>query len=368
MLLDDDVVLGPECVARLVQGLSGRPGFAALASDCAGEMSKSWGHPDYPGHVGMAATLFRRERLKEMTFRWEPEKCECRCCCDDLRRRGFGIGYLTGAEAWHRPSPALHIAPTIHLNPHFSMEPATAPVPTAGPLLPGRILAAFDRSHVRLFHRRFLATLRASGNFEQVTSVGYGLYPSERSLLERSPGVEFVSAVHDGHPAVRRLRDFQRVVASWPEETPVAYWDAADVVFQGRLGPLWDLVRRYPDRLLVAREQLQFLPNTSSYRWVDSIWDRAARKRAMDLLSDRPVLNAGFAAGTARVVGKYLREANLASRLAGPPRFIRLGRPDRDEFVLPLQPTRLAGDPHGVELLPRRPRREGLPRLPRRLD
>ena len=67
-------------------------------------MAGEWQNWDYPRHVGMAATLFRRERLERLTFRWEPGKCECRCCCDDLRRAGFGIGYLARrAQAWHRP-------------------------------------------------------------------------------------------------------------------------------------------------------------------------------------------------------------------------------------------------------------------------
>jgi hypothetical protein len=89
--------------------------------------------------------------------------------------------------------------------------------------LPDRILAAFDRRHLCLFRRRFLATLRGSGNAEQVTAVGYGLYPSEQNLLAWAVGVEVVSGPHDGHPAARRLRDFQGVVARWPEDTPVAY-------------------------------------------------------------------------------------------------------------------------------------------------
>src|SRR4051812_26490633 len=37
MFLDDDVVLAPDCVARLVEGLLHRPHFAALAADYLGE-------------------------------------------------------------------------------------------------------------------------------------------------------------------------------------------------------------------------------------------------------------------------------------------------------------------------------------------
>ena len=64
-LLDDDVVLGPRFAARLVQGLTERSVFAALAADSAGEMARGMDHWDYPRHVGMAAVVwFRRERLR----------------------------------------------------------------------------------------------------------------------------------------------------------------------------------------------------------------------------------------------------------------------------------------------------------------
>jgi hypothetical protein len=306
MFLDDDVILNPDCVARLVEGLESRPGFAALAADYAGDMNDGWSHWDYPAHVGMGATLFRRERLDELTFRWEPGKCECQCCCDDLRRAGFGIGYLRGALAWHVPSS--------HHDSDATARDREACAPSAvaegGPSdIPGRVLAAFDRRHFRLFRHRFIATLRASGNSEQVTAVTYGLYPSEERILAQMWGVEVVPASYDGHPAVLRLRDFQRVVARWPEETPVAYWDAGDIVFQDSLAPLWKLVRTYRGQLLATPEVPEFLTSPGVRRWVESIWDPDARKRAMGLFAGRPVLNGGFAAGTAGAMARYLHEA-----------------------------------------------------------
>jgi len=111
-------------------------------------------------------------------------------------------------------------------------------------------------------------------------------------------------------PPVRRLRDFQGVVAGWPSETPVAYWDAGDVIFQGRLGPLWGLVRADPDRLLAVPEPLAHPENTAVARWTLSVRDPEARRRAFGLLSARPFLNSGFAAGTAGTVLRYLREAD----------------------------------------------------------
>ena len=290
MLLDDDVVLGPRCVARLAEGLRTRQEFAALGADTAGEMEQGWDHWDYPRHVRMNAVLFRRERLEALTFRWEPSKCDCQCCCDDLRRAGHAIGYLREAEAWHRPSPTPAPPRGAEVSPHLApphREPrATEPTPAAAiPSLPGRILAAFDRKHLRLFVKRFLRTLRDEGNSETVTAVTSGLFPSERRSLARMPGVEVIVAPNDGHPARQRLRDFQQAVASWPPDTPVAYWDAADIVFQDRIAPLWDpsgwttstSSRPTPEVRVTFRE------STTCWMWTETIRDPEARARAIDL-------------------------------------------------------------------------------------
>ena len=199
MFLDDDVVLGQGCLGRLVQGLERRNGFAALGADCAGEMAGEWENWDYPRHVGMAATLFRREPLEQLTFRWQPGKCECRCCCDDLRRAGFGIGYLAGARAWHRP---VRGAPDPRAEPTTEREWRSSPGGESGTSTGwGRILTAFDRNHFLRFRRQFLTTLRASGNREPLTGChlrtspgtsagfwkrrGSRSWPSERTVCRR---------------------------------------------------------------------------------------------------------------------------------------------------------------------------------------
>src|SRR5262249_49951168 len=152
-----------------------------LAADSAGEMNRGWQNWDYPRHVGMAAVLFRRERLARLTFRWETGKCECLCCCEDLRRAGFAIGYLPGAMAWHRPSPA---APPDGPSGQRGADGRI----DGGSLAPGgRLLTAFSRRDFRRFRRQFLTTLRASGNMEPVTAVAYGLYPSEQTILAMQP-------------------------------------------------------------------------------------------------------------------------------------------------------------------------------------
>ncbi|QEH39281.1 hypothetical protein OJF2_78960 (plasmid) [Aquisphaera giovannonii] len=302
LLLDDDVVLGLRCAATLAEGLGRRPVFAALAADSANEMRTGLEHWDYPHHVSMAAAMFRRERLRQVTFRWEDGKCECRCCCEDLRREGFGIGYLREAEAWHRPSSLRAAAP--------AGPPSVARPPADVPALPGRVLSTFNRRHQRLFRRRFLGSFRRAGNAEAVTAVAAGLYPSEHRALAATEGVEVFPIPDDAHPSKSRLRNFRRVLECWPDQTPVAYWDAGDVVFQARVAPLWDLVRAHPDRLLVVEEVSTFRHAGAALAWLETIRDESVRRRALDLLIDRRVLNGGFAAGTARTMRRYLAAAD----------------------------------------------------------
>src|SRR5262245_2525096 len=55
LFLDDDVEIGPGCVAELLAGLEQRPIYGALAADYLGESARG----AVAGHVGMGATLFR---------------------------------------------------------------------------------------------------------------------------------------------------------------------------------------------------------------------------------------------------------------------------------------------------------------------
>ena len=95
MFLDDDVVLDADCLRQLVAQLLQNRQYGALAADYLRENRRG----QIPGHVGMGATMFRRVALNSITFRWRPARCECQCCCDDLRRRGYAIGYSHTAGA-----------------------------------------------------------------------------------------------------------------------------------------------------------------------------------------------------------------------------------------------------------------------------
>jgi hypothetical protein len=213
--------------------------------------------------------------------------------------------------AWHRPVPAVRPG-THEAVPGYRNNPSPQATTRArqGPR-PGRILAAFDRRDQHRFRTQFLQTLRSSGNHEPVWAFAYGLFPSELARLEAQPGVTVIAIPHDGIcPALRRLSDFQRVVAGWPADTPVAYWDAGDIRFQGQLGALWNLVDARPDVLLITAEPKSYPDNPVIRPWSDWIIDPSARARAFELMSNHVFLNSGFAAGTASALLSYFREGD----------------------------------------------------------
>lgn len=289
MFLDDDVALRPGSIAMLLESLEQRPLYGAVAADYLGEASLG-----IAPHVAMGATLFRRSVLDALVFRSAATKCECQCACDDLRAKRIAIDYLGGLKA-----------------DHLERAPAAPCAPPAGVLAPtGVVLTAFDALHARLFRERFLASLRAAGNSEQVIAVAYGLRPRQTQALQRMPNVRLAPRrLGVLSPARRRLLDFAEIVGQLPAETPVAHWDAGDVVFQGRLDGLWEQVLEHPDRLLAVAEPWRHPENSAVARWTLGIADPLARQRAFELLTHSPVLNGGFAAGTARTLLKYFRAA-----------------------------------------------------------
>ena len=176
--------------------------------------------------------------------------------------------------------------------------PGEAPAP--------RILSAFDRRHRRFFCTRFLASLRATGNNEVVHPVAVGLYPSEGERLVRFRGVQpFFRRETDERVPRRRLREFGEITRALSPATPVAYWDAGDVIFQARLQPLWELLRTHPGKLLAVREPCGHPDNPAVVWWTETITDPAARRDAQRTVFDRPFLNGGFLAGDASALTQY---------------------------------------------------------------
>ena len=296
MYLDDDVVLEPDCAVRLLEGLKSRPDWGALAADY---LEESRGEGQGVGHVGMGATLFRRDALERIQFRWEPGKCECRCCCEDLSDQGYRIGYLPAARAHHQRQ-AFHGCDTDPI------KKPRDPVRDAP-----HVLAALDSNHFPQFYCVFLKSFRATGNRAPVTVIGYGLSAGEKRVLARHPSVARVVSKEANclSPAVRRVKDFQLALTDLPDQQPVVWWDAGDVLFQRNLGELWDLLRANPGRLLAVREPESHPRNTAVAMWTSRIADLRVRENVFQLLSRRPFLNSGFVAGDAQSIRKYLRFA-----------------------------------------------------------
>ena len=300
MFLDDDVVLAPDCVSRLHYALASRPDFGGFGADYLGEARRRGASP----HVAMGAAMFRRSALEQTQFRWEENKCECLCCCEDLRRLGARVEYLPGAVARHLskersasvPSGQTTMCPAVHSETELAGR--------------AKVLVAFDRRDVRRFRDAFLRTLRANANRQEVIVVGFGLYPSEIGVLSNTVGVRVVPKAVNGQMApVRRLRDFHEIVSDMEPATPVAYWDASDVIFQGNLGPLWKLTQDYPDKLLAVREPRGYPDNAAIVGWTRSISDQQMSQRAFELFAMHPFLNSGFGAGTAAALRNYFAEA-----------------------------------------------------------
>ena len=293
MFVDDDVALGPRCITRLVQRLEREPQLGAVGSDYNQESKR----PNWSGHVGMGACLFRREALEKIEFRWQPKRCECRCAAEDLRRVGYSIAYEETAHSKH-----LNQVRDVRI-----AKKETHPREHR----PGVVLAAFDRRDVRRFETQFVRSLHNWGNTERIIAVGYGLYPSEVRRLESLSNVEVHWRPSGEHwVPVRRLNDFAQITDTLEPSTPVAYWDVSDVIFQSQLGKLWSMVVETPDQILAVIEPKGFPENGVIKPWTWTIRDRLWRWRAYELLKHYPFLNSGFAAGTAASMNRYFRRAH----------------------------------------------------------
>ena len=304
MFVDDDVLLESDCIMTLLGELQQSDRTGVVAADYSDDRSRT----DRVGHVAMGATLFRRRVLQRLNFRATDRLCECWCACLDLRCNRIGIRYSDAAKALHlrdvaSSAPAKAVSYGIYRTYGTYEEHGTnSPEP--------RILAAFDRRDIDRFEHQFLKTLRSHGNRQQVTAVGYGLYPSERRRLEKLDRVVPDWQSYNGvMPPVRRISDFARHLADVDPRTPVAYWDVADVVFQESLCDLWQTVNGSPDRLLAVIEPKGYPDNAVIPAWSLSIRHPQFRRRAFELLKRNPFLNSGFAAGTAAVMLKYFRSA-----------------------------------------------------------
>ncbi|WP_442509883.1 glycosyltransferase [Novipirellula sp. SH528] len=296
MFVDDDVILDPQCISTLVKRLEISPTLGAVAADYDLENQTS----NSAGHVGMGASLFRGKVLEAVQFRSTANQCECACCCEDLRRQGIGITYCRIAGATHLDKSRM---PIEKMRRRSTGNGTASPAP--------RLLAAFDRRDLKRFEQQFLRSLRAWGNDVTVIAVAYGLYPSELLRLRQHRNLQVVSRPSNGTMVpVRRLREFAEITKRLPADTPVAYWDVSDVVFQARLDALWNSITMRPDVVHAVIEPKGYPHNAVIPAWSLSIRDPWHRHHAFGLLKRNPFLNSGFAAGTAETLHRYFSAAD----------------------------------------------------------
>ena len=360
MFLDDDVVLGPGCISMLLDELQpasricrprrGLPGRSGRPVDDSSRSTKSGVLPT-TAHVAMGATLFRRDALAHLSFRWQPGRCECQCCCDDLRRIGTRDrlparrpGRLTnGADSrGHHSSPEP--APARARRRARRADRSSTPEP--------RILTTFDRRHLNRFLLQFLPTLRESGNDEIVTAVAYGLWPSERQRLAAIPGVEPVFLANDGDcpcdPPAPRFPGRRRTMAR--RDARGALGRRATSSSRAPSSRSGTLVRG-SSRSAPRRPRTLRLSGESGRLGVDALDPRSIGPQ----VRVRPPLDAAIP--QRRVRGRHRPgDARLSSRgrpaapLSGALRDLRLGRSDDPQSLLPLAAGAMEGDPGDLEL------------------
>lgn len=286
MFVDDDVILGENCVAQLLRELHTRHELVAAAADYLSERPPSGSSK----HVAMGATLFRRSVFETVGFRAEEDTCECQCMVDDIRAIPREIDYSKEATAVHKSNGSSGAS-------SLTTKPA--------------LLTAFNRAHTGFFVERFLATLRSSGNTNvTVHAVTYGLRNKDIAKLESFADVICYQLPYSTEPVCKsRMRGFQVPLNSLNPATPVAYWDAGDVLFQGSLDPLWQTVRENSQRLLVTEEPPPWSKNPGHQAWINHIHDPTHRATVLGLLGGKQIINGGFIGGTAGRLKTYFERA-----------------------------------------------------------
>lgn len=104
LMLDNDIVLPPDSLKRMVDFLDSRPDFGAIGlckhKRFTYSTDEAWLRP---AHVDMSCVLFRLEVLQQITFVDHANAarlgrkvfgCECAGVCHDMKRMGLGIGFL----------------------------------------------------------------------------------------------------------------------------------------------------------------------------------------------------------------------------------------------------------------------------------
>jgi len=113
LMLDNDIVLPPEALERMIEFLKTHSNYGAIAL-CKHPQLNFKTEKDFlqAEHVDMSCVLFRKMVLDQITFvdhrnagkigrKQLAGQCECANCCFDMRQMGWEIGFLPYVYVQH---------------------------------------------------------------------------------------------------------------------------------------------------------------------------------------------------------------------------------------------------------------------------
>ena len=101
LMMDNDIILEPHSIERMVAFLEANNNFAAIGIS-KHSVPEGSNEVFIQPHIDCAPVLWRLEDLKKVAFEYR-NQCECMAVCEDIRNMGKEIGFLTGIRANHIP-------------------------------------------------------------------------------------------------------------------------------------------------------------------------------------------------------------------------------------------------------------------------
>ena len=117
LTMDNDLVLEPYSIKKLVTFLDRNPNFGAIAINKY-RVPPGNGEAIVESHIDSAPVLWRLELLKKITYEYRVQKdhegkdyigCECLAAGQDVRAMGYEIGFLTGIRCHHIKETKSHL-------------------------------------------------------------------------------------------------------------------------------------------------------------------------------------------------------------------------------------------------------------------
>ena len=100
LMIDNDLVLPPNGLARMIDFLDRHSEFGAIGISKTHLPDPAQGEVEINVHVDPSPVLWRTELFHEIPY-MNRGSCECMAYCEDIRARGLEVGVLTGMTAKH---------------------------------------------------------------------------------------------------------------------------------------------------------------------------------------------------------------------------------------------------------------------------